>query len=287
MRVAVLGASGFIGKFLVSRLQWRADEVVTTSLRNPELAAEETCGCDVVVNLSGEPVQQRWNARAKAEIERSRVEIPARYFAALAKLAQRPKAYISASAIGYYGMSETETFTEESPPGNDFLAQVCVKWEAQARRAADLGMRVGIARTGIVLAKDGGILKQLVPIFKSGAGGVLGNGRQWFSWIHVGDVVELYVRMIDGQSGVYNLTAPEPVTNAEFTQALGEYLHRPAILPAPAFALRMALGEGADIALKGQRVLPARALAEGYQFRHAGLTSAMMSFFGPDPIDGS
>ncbi len=275
MRVGVIGATGFIGSHLRRALERRGDLVVTASLRDPGAAAEALAGCDVVVNLAGEPIAQRWTPAVKAAIAASRIEAPRAFIDALSAQSQRPAAYVSASAIGYYGTSETATFTEASGPGNDFLAGVCRGWEAEALRAESLGMRVALVRTGIALGSDGGALAKMLPPFKLGAGGVIGSGRQWMSWIHIDDLAGIYLLAIDGASGALNATAPHPVTNAEFTRTLGRALHRPTILPTPTFALRAMLGEGAGMLLEGQKVVPERTQAQGYRFRFTELENAL------------
>jgi uncharacterized protein len=275
MRVAVLGASGFIGRHLVPALRARGDEVRTASLRDVAAAASAIAGCDAVVNLAGETVAQRWTAAVKQRIESSRVDAPQRLLDALAQSAQRPSAYISASATGYYGYSETATFTEESPPGNDFLAEVCVKWEREALRATETGMRVAIVRTGIALGTNGGALPKLLAPFKVGAGGRIGSGKQWMSWVHIDDVVGIYVHALDGATGIFNATAPNPVTNAAFTRAIAGELRRPAMLPVPSAAVRMILGDASDMLLLGQRVVPERTLSSGYLFRFTQLDDAL------------
>ena len=275
MRVAVLGASGFIGKHLSTALRARGDDVVEISLRNPHTAAHASAGCEVVVNLAGEPLAQRWNADVKRRVMESRSAQPAKFFDALAEADSKPNAYVSASAIGYYGSSETATFTEASPPGNDFLADVCVAWERTALRAQDFGMRVAIVRAGLVLGTDGGALAKLLPLFKAGTGGRAGSGAQWYSWIHIDDVVGIYLLAIDRAQGPLNGTAPNPVHNKEFTEVLAHVLHRPAALPAPAFMVKVALGEGAKLVLEGQRVLPERTISEGYTFKYPTLEHAL------------
>jgi uncharacterized protein (TIGR01777 family) len=252
----------------------RGDETVAASLRDPQAAAEKLASCDAVVNLSGESLAQRWTATVKHNILYSRTELPRRFIEALASQPRQPSAYISASAVGFYGTSETETFTEGSAAGNDFLATVCVGWEREAMSAQKAGMRVAIVRTGVALGSDGGALAQMLPPFKLGAGGIIGDGKQWISWVHIDDLIGIYLLALDGVRGVLNATAPSPVQNAVFTHALGRAVHRPTVLPTPTFALRMILGEGADILLNGQRVLPARAQAEGYQFRFTDIDSA-------------
>jgi uncharacterized protein (TIGR01777 family) len=275
LKIAILGGSGFVGKHLVRVLRERGDEVVEASLRDPAAAARTAHECDAIVNLAGEPLAQRWNAKVKLRIEESRVELPRRFLEALAPLPRRCSIYVSSSAIGYYGTSETATFVENSPPGDDFLARVCVGWESTARRAAGLGMRVGIVRSGFALGNDGGALPKMLPPFRAGMGGVVGSGRQWISWVHVDDLVAIYVMAIGRVDGVLNGCAPNPETNAAFTRALGEALHRPTKVAVPTFALRAMLGEGADILLLGQRVLPEHTLELGYQFKFAQLTAAL------------
>ncbi len=275
MKVLVLGASGFVGKHLTAALRARGDDVVTASLREPAAAAEAAAQCDAVVNLSGEPIGQRWNADVKRRIEESRVDAPARFLEALATQERRCTVYVSASAVGYYGTSETETFVEERPPGNDFLASVCTAWEREALRAGELGMRVALVRTGVALGSDGGALEKMLPPFRAGMGGVVGSGRQWISWIHIDDLVGVYLMALDGVTGPVNACAPNPVTNADFTKTLGEALKRPTVLPVPTFALRALLGEGAQILLEGQRVLPKRTEELGYRFLFTDLKDAL------------
>ncbi len=274
MRVTVVGASGFIGRHLSAALRGRGDEVVEASLRNVNAAGQACEGSDAIVQLAGAPVATRWTARAKDEIRSSRVDATRALVDRLAELRARPKIYVSASAIGYYGASETATFTESSPPGSDFLAEVCVAWEREASRAGELGMRVARIRTGIVLGR-GGALARLLPIFKLGLGGVIGSGRQWNSWIHIDDVVGIYLLAIDRADGALNATAPEPVRNVDFTRALASALHRPAFLPVPAFAVRAIFGEGASILTTGQRALPERTLSLGYTFQYPQLAPAI------------
>lgn len=249
----------------------------TASLRDPARAAEASDGSDVVVNLAGTPVAERWTDERKRLITHSRVDLPHAYLAALERVAAKPAAYVSASAIGYYGISRTATFTETSPAGDDFLARVCSAWEAEANTARALGMRVAIVRTGLVLGRDGGVLAKLLPLFRSGLGGPVASGQQWYSWVHLDDVVGIYLLAIDGYRGVLNATAPNPVTNREFTHALAAAVHRPALFPAPEFALKLVFGEGAYIVSEGQRVLPEAALAAGYTFRYPRIDAACAS----------
>jgi len=275
MRIALLGASGFVGRHLAATLQARGDDIVAVSLRDPARAAALTDGCEAVVNLAGASVSERWTPTQRREIERSRTDLPRAYLAALAHVTRRPAQYVSASAVGYYGMSRTATFVESDPPGDDFLARVCVRWEAAADQAAGLGMRVAKIRTGLALGPDGGALAKLLPLFRFGAGGVVASGDQWYSWIHIDDLAGIYLRAIDGYDGALNATAPAPVTNRAFTSALAAALHRPAFIPAPGFAVRLVLGEAACIATEGQRVLPEATLASGYHFKYARLDEAL------------
>jgi uncharacterized protein (TIGR01777 family) len=208
----------------------------------------------------------------------SRVDAPRAYLAALARLGRRPAAYVSASAIGYYGTSRTATFTETAPPGDDFLARLCVAWEAEADTAGSaLGMRVAKVRTGLVLGAGGGVLGKLLPIFRLGLGGVIGSGRQWYSWIHLEDQIGIYLLAIDGAAGALNAVAPNPVTNREFTRALAAAVSRPALFPVPALAATLLFGEGAYVVTEGQRVLPDATRSAGYTFRHPTLDEALRS----------
>ena len=274
MKITILGASGFIGRHLVTALRARGDIVTTASLRDANVAAGACNGADVVVNLAGEPVAQRWSASVKEKIRTSRVDAVRALMSELALVTNKPTAYISASAIGYYGTSNTATFDETSAPGNDFLADVCVAWEAEADRAASLGMRVAKIRTGLVLGNDGGALAKLLPIFKLGGGGIVASGQQWYSWIHIDDQVGIYLHAIAGTDGILNATAPTPVRNAEFTSALAKSLHRPAFLPVPGFAMSLVFGEGAVIVVDGQCVLPTRTIETGYTFTYPTIDGA-------------
>lgn len=276
MKIAVLGATGFIGKHLSAALHGRGHEIDVLSLRDPIAAASDAARCDAIINLAGEPLAQRWNANVKRRIEDSRVALPRRFLEALAARDQLAcTIYVSASAIGYYGTSETETFDEASPPGDDFLARVCVAWEREAHRASDLGMRVALVRTGVALGADGGALERILAPFRMGMGGVVGTGRQWFSWVHIDDLVGVYTMALDRVEGPINACAPVPVTNADFTRQLGAALHRPTRLAVPTFALRAVLGDGAEMVLRGQRVLPKLAQEFGYRFEFGELRDAL------------
>ena len=275
MHAGVLGGTGFIGKHLIAALQERGDTVTLASLRDPAAAAEAVSGCDVIVNLSGEPVAQRWSGALKAKIESSRTTAVADFFGAMRGRDGLPARYISASAVGYYGTSEVATFTEESPPGTDFLARVCIGWEREAQRAEDLGMNVAWIRTGLALGKDGGALEKILPPFRMGVGGKVASGKQWASWIHIDDVAGIFLMAIDGVNGALNATAPHPVTNAEFTKVLARLLHRPAFFSVPGAAIAAILGEGAYILTEGQRALPERTQSAGYKFKYETVEPAL------------
>jgi uncharacterized protein (TIGR01777 family) len=275
VRVTILGASGFIGRHLANALRRDRHEVVEGSLRNVEQAALACDGSEAVVNLAGAPIAgKRWTAEYKDEIWRSRVDATHELVERLRVLEHKPRAYVGASAIGYYGTSEDDTFVEESPAGHDYFGRLCLEWETEALRARDLGMRVALVRTGLVLG-DGGALEKLLPPFRMGAGGIVGSGKQWWSWIHVCDIVGIYRLAIQSVEGPVNATAPKPVRNSEFTVALGRALHRPTLFPVPAFALGLAFGEGALVLTEGQKVLPQRTEALGYRFKYPALDEAL------------
>jgi hypothetical protein len=292
MRILVSGSSGLVGSALLKRCSTSAD-IIRLVRRDPkpggqeirwdpqagQMAAEALEGLDAVVHLAGDNIAAaRWTAAKKARIYRSRVEGTALLAQTLAKLARPPKVLVSASAVGFYGDRGTEELDESSPLGRGFLASVCRDWEAATEPASRAGIRVVIARLGVVLAREGGALARLIGLFRLGLGGRLGNGRQYLSWITLGDVVEAILFLLESDSlrGPVNLVAPQPVTNREFTRALGRALHRPTLLPTPAFALRLALGEMADeMLLSSARVLPRKLVRAGYPFRDPNLESAL------------
>ena len=231
--------------------------------------------CDAVVNLAGEPIAQRWTPAAKKRIYDSRVEGTRRLVHALSAQSQRPGVLVCASAVGVYGSRGDEILTEKSSPGAGFLPHVVTDWEESAQTAEALGIRVISLRFGMVLGR-GGALAKLLPLFRLGVGGRLGSGRQWMSWIHIDDAVSLILLALENAAlrGAVNATAPHPVTNDEFTRRLAGALHRPAIFPAPAFALKLALGEMSEVLLDSQRVLPVAALATGFHFQYPELSVA-------------
>lgn len=280
MKVTIIGASGLVGRHLTAALLARGDSVSGVSFRDMATARRECDGAGAVVNLAGESVATRWTPEVKDRIRSSRVDLPRQLIEHFDTLAEPPKAYVSASAVGYYGSSETQTFTEASGPGSDFLASVCVEWETQAKAAAKYGCRVAVVRTGLALATDGGVLARILPVFKMGGGGVLGSGNQWCSWIHIDDLVNIYLMAIDRADGILNATAPNPVRNRDFTKALAAALHRPAFIGVPESVLSAMLGEGASIAVKGQCVVPERTTALGFRFAYTLVERAFVGLVG-------
>jgi uncharacterized protein (TIGR01777 family) len=299
MRILITGATGFIGSHLVRRLLASGHGVVALT-RNVESARRvlpARCGCrawdpaagpkaadlrrvDAVVNLAGEGIfDRRWTTARKQVLHESRVTGTRALVRALAAVpaTARPATLLSASAIGYYGDRGAEELVEAAAAGCGFLAEVCQAWEHEAFTAEELGMRVAAIRIGVVLGKDGGALQKMLLPFRLGLGGRLGSGQQWMSWIHVDDLVGLFAYALDHveAGGVLNGVAPTPVTNAEFTAALGRAVRRPAVLPVPPIALRMALGEMSTVLLSSQRVLPRAAQRLGFEFRYPEIGPAL------------
>ncbi len=229
------------------------------------------------MHLAGEPVAQRWTSASKKAIRESREAGTRNLVAGLEAAEPRPATLVSSSAVGYYGKKGDELVPESTPAGDDFLAEVCKVWEAEADRAAALGMRVVKIRTGVVLDAEGGALKTMLPPFRAGVGGPVAGGNQYLPWIHVDDIVGLYLAALDNAdwSGAFNGAAPEPVTNKVFSKALGRALHRPAVAPVPALAIRLLYGQMAEIVTEGQRAVPERALAHGHVFRQPDLDRAL------------
>jgi uncharacterized protein len=292
MRIAVTGATGFIGRKMVERLLARGDDVVVVTRdvdaarrRLPssvELVAwgDSLSDVDAGINLAGEPVVGgRWSDERKERIRASRIDGTRKLVAALHK--SRARVLVSASAVGYYGPHGDEELDEDSPAGQDFLAQVCQAWEAETSAFAGVARRAVMIRTGVVLGAGGGALQKMVTPFKLFGGGPVGSGKQWTSWIHLDDLISLYLFALDDAraGGPLDGTAPNPVTMKELAAALGRALHRPSWLPVPSPAVQLMFGEGATVLLDGQRVLPKRALALGFQFRFANLDAALADLF--------
>jgi uncharacterized protein (TIGR01777 family) len=296
LRVAVTGASGTIGTAVTRALRERGDEVTALSRSGsggavrwaaPALEpapAEALRGRDAVVHLLGEPLSQRWTDSAKREIRDSRILGTRNLVAAMAALpaAERPRVLVSQSGIGVYGARGDEQLDESAPPGDDFAARLVADWEAEARRAEELGVRVAITRAGVVIAPSGGALEKMLPFFKLGVGGPVAGGRQYVPWVDLSDMVGAILFALDNEaaSGPLNVTAPEPVTNRELSRALGRVLRRPAFAPVPALALKLLYGEMATIVLTGQRALPARLTELGYEFRRPELEDALRAATG-------
>lgn len=296
MKVLVSGSSGLIGSALVPALRQAGHQVVRLVRRRPEppdeffwlpdagqLDRSALEGVDAVVHLAGETIGKRWTSSAKERIRASRIEGARLLTEAMREIGTPPRVFVSASAVGYYGDRGSEILDENEAPGRGFLAEVCKDWEAATRPAVERGVRVVNARTGIVLSGRGGALKAMLPLFQLGLGGVLGDGRQYMSWIAIDDVVRGYLHLLEdsGLSGPVNLTSPNPVTNAEFTQTLAKVLGRPAFLRIPAQVLTLPLGEMAqETLLASQRAIPRRLLERGFQFQYPELEGALRHVLG-------
>jgi uncharacterized protein (TIGR01777 family) len=303
MRVTVTGASGTIGRALTGELRGRGDEVTALSRDASRASAalgveaqewkdpkgerpplDSLRGRDAVVHLLGETIAQRWSDDVKREIRDSRVLTTRNLVQALAELpdGERPKVLVSQSATGWYGAHGDERLDESAPAGGDFLAQVTAEWEGEAVEARELGLRVALTRTGVVLSESGGALEKMLPFFKLGIGGPVAGGRQYVAWVHLDDVVGALLFALDGDraDGPLNVTAPEPVTNKEFSRALGRVLHRPAFAPVPALAVKTLYGEMAEIVTTGQRAVPKRLTELGYAFRRPDLEEALRAATG-------
>lgn len=307
MRIGITGATGLIGGALASELAGRGHQVVAltrgggapaalpagvrSARWNPHGSGTEADlvntleALDALVHLAGEPVGKRWTAARKRAIRASRVEGTKTLVTALGAAGSRPARFLAASAVGFYGARGDEELDETAASGNDFLAEVCREWEGAAGAARALGIETASLRIGVVLSPKGGALATMLPPFRMGVGGRVGSGRQWMPWIHLADVAAAMVHLLHVPAGslesVYNLTAPNPATNADFTRALGKALRRPTIFPVPGFAMRAAFGEMADaLLLSGQRVAPQRLLAAGFEFQHPELGPALTDLLG-------
>ena len=302
MKIAIAGATGFVGSRLVAQLQAQGHQVIILT-RSPQQASnrfgqaqivgynplksgewqQSISGCDAVINLAGEPIaEKRWTPAQKRSILGSRQLGTQKIVEAIDLATIKPQVLINASAIGYYGTSETSKFDETSPAGTDFLAEVCAAWETAAQSVTANGTRVVIFRLGIVLGENGGALGKMLAPFSAFVGGPIGSGNQWFSWIHRDDVVKLIIAALNDtkMQGVYNATAPNPITMTEFAQTLGTVMNRPSWLPVPNFVLEAMLGEGAIVVLQGQQVVPTRTLAQGFDFQYSTIEPALTAIVG-------
>lgn len=287
------GASGFIGSALAASLAGDGHRVVrlvrgtAAGIRwSPERGEVDPSALaqlapDIVINLAGEPIAHRWTDERKQRIYDSRVRGTRALAEAIARLPSRPRAFIGGSAIGYYGADRgDESLDEGSAPGDDFLARTTLDWERATGPASEAGIRVAVVRTGIVTGREGGALARMLPPFRAGVGGPLGDGHQWMSWISLSDTVRAirFLAELDAARGAFNLVAPAPVRNAEFARVLGDVLHRPALVPAPRFALILMFGEMAkQTILANQRVFPKKLTGAGFEFRHPALQDALGS----------
>lgn len=301
MKIAITGATGFVGSRLVEKLAKQGHHLIiltrstakanqnfpASSFPNLEIVKYEPTesgiwqnklsGCNGVINLAGEPIaEKRWTDSHKQVLLNSRKIGTEKIVEGIKNSTQRPSFLINFSAIGYYGTSETATFDENSASGKDFLAEICQNWETEAKKVQEVGVRLVIIRSGIVLG-NGGALAKMLPAFNLFAGGAIGTGKQWFSWIHLDDLVNLIIEAINRSdlSGIYNGTAPNPVTMNQLCTTLGEVLNRPSWLPVPSFVLQLLLGDGAKVVLEGQRVLPNRTQASGFQYQYPHLKEAL------------
>lgn len=296
MRLVVTGATGFIGTALCAALLEHGHALTLFTRGSPRNANTGTKrwlhwtpgtlrdwdasidGVDGVINLAGEPIaEKKWSHTQRRRIEKSRIDATQCLVQACAKAKQRPQFLLNASAVGYYGPRGDDIVTEEAPPGDDFLGLLCQAWEAEAQKAEELGMRAVRLRTGIVLGPGGGALAKMAEPFKFYMGGPLGSGKQWMSWIQLEDLIRLILLLIDNPlaQGPFNATAPNPVQNKEFSTTLGKVIHRPSWVPVPAFLLKLALGEMAEMLLTGQRAVPAAAEKLGFKFRYPELGEAL------------
>ena len=297
MNVFMTGGTGFVGTYLTKKLIAEGHKVtiltqplgsaalqlsgLTYADGNPTIKGlwqDSVKEHDVIINLAGASIFSRWTPEQKKILLESRIETTRNLVSALPDNAKNIT-FFSTSAVGYYGFHEDEELTENMPAGNDFLARLAYEWEQEALRAKDKGARVVITRFGIVLGKSGGALEQMIPLFKYFLGGPLGNGRQWFSWVHMHDLAEAFIFLLQHQeiNGAVNLCSPQPLRNVDLGRAIGKILHRPSFMPAPGFIIKLILGEFGSVLLKGQRVIPKRLLDAGFQFRYANIEEALRS----------
>ena len=298
MKIFITGGTGFVGTYLSAYLAQHGNKI-TILTRSDEQPKAPTSGItylhgdctrkgpwqdsirdqDIIINLAGASIFSRWSEPYKKLLMESRISTTRNLVEGIPAGSDRRITIFSTSAVGYYGFHEDEELIEESPPGNDFLACLAVDWETEAFKAEERGARVVVTRFGIVLGKNGGALGQMIPLFKMFIGGPIGNGRQWFSWIHIRDLAEAFIFLMKHPeiSGPVNLCAPNPVRNKDLAKALGKALHRPSFMPAPAFMISLVLGEFGSVILKGQRVIPRRLLDSGFTFQYPEIGMALRS----------
>jgi len=301
MKVFITGGTGFVGTQLTSRLIEDGHEVtvLTRSLKGSTVSSlgisylegdptkkgswqESIKDHDAVINLAGASIFSKWTAEHKRAIRESRVNTTQNIVEGIASHPERPFTLLSTSAVGYYGFHGDEELNEDSPPGTDFLARIAVEWEGEALGARDRGARVVISRFGIVMGEKGGALSQMIPLFKKYIGGPIGSGKQWFSWVHIEDLTEAFAFLLKHPeiSGPVNVCSPNPIRNKDLAKALGKALHRPSFIPAPAFMVKLVLGEFGSVILEGQRVIPQRLLESGFVFQYPDIEKALKSIVG-------
>ncbi len=301
MKILITGGTGFVGTHLTSRLIQDGHEV-TILTRSPKESERRIPGIayaqgnpvqkgpwqeaiknhDVIINLAGASIFSKWTEKHKKAIRESRVQTTQNIVEGIPSHPEKSVTLFSTSAVGYYGFHGDEELFEESPPGNDFLAQIAVGWEREALRAKEKGARVVLTRFGIVLGEKGGALSQMIPLFKKYIGGPIGSGKQWFSWIHIKDLAEAFVFVMKHPeiSGPVNFCSPNPVRNKDLAKALGKALHKPSFMPAPGFMIKLVLGEFGSVILEGQRVIPKKLLENGFVFQYADIDQALQSIAG-------
>jgi uncharacterized protein len=296
MKILMTGGTGFVGHFLTSTLRRDGHEMTilvrsdAEAKNGPQGALllqgdptvrgpwqDQVAGYDTIINLAGASIFSKWTIEHKKAIRESRLLTTRHLVEAMGAGPERTTTLFSTSAVGYYGFHEDEELTEDAPPGDDFLATVAREWESEALKASEKGARVVITRFGIVLGPGGGALGQMIPLFKKFVGGPIGNGKQWFSWVHAEDLCEAFSFLTKHPelSGPFNVCSPMPIRNKDLAKALGRTLHRPSFFPAPGIVIRLVLGEFGSVILKGQRVVPKRLLDNGFTFRYPGIDEAL------------